>query len=79
MELFSQEHQKYVNGYEYTNVKDLGFKSPSGKDVVCVKYSYRLQNDADPRLVSEILSFYVDTVGGQFKITDRVCEKKYKE
>lgn len=79
VELFSREHQKLTNWYEYVNVKDLGFKSPSGKDVVCVKYSYRYKDDADPRLVSEILSFYVDTVDGQYKITDRVCEKKYKE
>lgn len=79
VELFSREHQKYTNGYEYTNVKDLWFKSPSGKNIVCVKYSYRIKNDADPRLVSEILSYYVDRVDGQLKVTDRVCEKKYKE
>jgi hypothetical protein len=68
-----------MNGYEYINVKDLGFKSPSGKDVVCVKYSYRYADDNDPRLVSEVMSFYVDRVNGDLKITDRVCEKKYKE
>lgn len=79
VELFSTEHKKYTNGYEYTNVKDLWFKSPSGKDVICVKYSYRIQNDADPRLVSEIMSYYVDRIDGSLKITDRVCEKKYKE
>ena len=79
VELFAKEYQKLENGYEYVNIKDLGFKSPSGKSVVCVKYSYRYKDDFDPRLVSEIMSFYVDVVGGDLKITDRVCEKKYKE
>ena len=79
VELFSREYGSLMNGYEYINVKDLGFKSPSGKDVVCVKYSYRYKDDFDPRLVSEVMSFYVDRVNGDLKITDRVCEKKYKE
>ncbi len=77
--LFGREYEKLVNGYEYVNVKDLGFKSPSGKDVVCVKYSYRYKEDFDPRLISEIMSFYVDEENGEYRITDRVCEKKYKE
>ncbi len=79
VELFAKEHQKLKNGYEYVNIKDLGFKSPSGKSVVCVKYSYRYKEDADPRLVSEVMSFYLDIVWWDLKITDRVCEKKYKE
>lgn len=79
VELFSREYESLINWYEYINVKDLGFKSPSGKDVVCVKYSYRYKQDNDPRLVSEIMSFYVDSVNGELKVTDRVCEKKYKE
>ena len=79
VDLFAREYQSFVNGYEYINVKDLGFKSPSGKDVVCVKYSFRYKDDFDPRLVSEIMSFYVDEENGNLKITDRVCEKKYKE
>ncbi len=77
--IFSREYEKMVNGYEYVNIKDLGFQSPSWKDIVCVKYSYRYKADADPRLISEIMSFYLDDVDGELKITDRVCEKKYKE
>ncbi len=79
VELFSREFQSLTNWYEYVNIKDLWFQSPTWKDVVCVKYSFRYTDDNDPRLVSEIMSFYVDTVNGDLKITDRVCEKKYKE
>ena len=77
--LFSREFQKLQNGYEYVNTKDLWFKSPSGKDVICVKYSYRYKQDVVPELVSEVMSFYTSEIDGVIKITDRVCEKKYKE
>jgi hypothetical protein len=76
---FSREFEKFANGYEYTNVRDFGLTAPSGKDVVCVKYSYRYKDDPQPWLVSEVMSFYVNKVGSELKITDRVCEKKYKD
>ena len=79
VEAFSQEFRKFAHGYEYINVRDYGIKSPSGKDVVCVKYSYRYINDTNPWLISEILSFYIEEDVGKRVITDRVCEKKYKE
>ncbi|USN55905.1 MAG: hypothetical protein H6765_05055 [Candidatus Peribacteria bacterium] len=76
---FSREYEKLINGYEYLSVKDLNITAPSGKDIVCVKYAYRYIDDLNPQPISEILSFYVDEVDGELKITDRVCEKKYKE
>lgn len=77
---FSLEHKKLINGYEYTSVKDFWLMSPSGKHVTCVKYSYRYIEDTNPQLISEVLSFYTDTMEDwSLKITDRVCEKKYKE
>jgi len=79
VENFSREFQKMPNGYEYVNIKDYGFIAPSGKHVVCVKYSYRYKNDPRPWLVSEVMSFYIDKVWWDLKITDRVCEKKYKD
>lgn len=78
VENFSREFQKMMHGYEYVNIKDYGFLAPSGKRVVCVKYTYRYKDDPRPWLVSEIMSFYLDKVWGTTKITDRVCEKKYK-
>lgn len=53
--------------------------SPSGKNIVCVKYTYTYAEDLDPQLVSEVMSYYVTQESGELKITDRVCEKKYKE
>ena len=79
VENFSTEFEKFVNGYEYTAVRDLWIVAPSGRDVVCVKYSYRYQEDTNPWLVSEIMSFYLEDDGTQLRISDRVCEKKYKE
>lgn len=79
VDAFSQEFLKLQNGYEYISVKDFWFQSPSGKDVVCVKYSYRYKEDSNPWLISEVLSFYIDEDVGKWVITDRVCEKKYKE
>lgn len=59
---------------------DRGITAPSGKDVVCVKYQYTLIDDSNPTPVSEILSYYVqENESGNLRITDRVCEKKYKE
>lgn len=77
--LFSREFEKLQNSYEYVNIRDLWFRSPSGKDVICVKYSYRYIEDIVPELVSEVMSFYTSEIDGVIKITDRVCEKKYKE
>lgn len=79
VEAFSQEFLKLKNWYEYISVKDFWLESPSGKDVVCVKYSYRYKEDSNPWLISEVLSFYIDEDVGKRVITDRVCEKKYKE
>lgn len=79
IENFSTEFKKFANGYEYINIRDYGIVAPSGKDVVCVKYSYRYAADTQPGLVSEIMSFYIDRVWTELKITDRVCEKKYKD
>lgn len=76
---FSTEYLKLVNGYEYLAVKDYGFKSPSGKDIVCVKYSYSYKEDTRPAQISEVYSYYTATVNGRLAITDRVCEKKYKD
>jgi hypothetical protein len=76
---FSVEYEKLINGYEYLNIQDYGIVAPSGKSVVCVKYAYRYIDDLNPQPISEILSYYVDDVDGQLKITDRVCKKKYKE
>lgn len=79
VENFSREFGKLINWYEYLQVKDYGIKAPSWKDVVCVKYAYRYNEDPNPQLISEILSFYTETRDGQTVITDRVCEKKYKD
>lgn len=79
VENFSREFEKMKNWYEYVNTQDYGITAPSWKWVVCVKYSYRYEDDPNPQLISEVASFYVDKVGEQRKITDRVCEKKYKE
>jgi hypothetical protein len=79
VEAFSTEFKKYTNGYEYISVKDYGFQSPSGKDIVCVKYAYRLKDDSNPWLISEVMSFYIEEDVGKRVITDRVCEKKYKD
>lgn len=76
---FSREFTKLKNGYEYVSVKDYDIKAPSWKDIVCVKYSYRYNNDPNPTQISEILSFYTQSKNGQTVITDRVCEKKYKD
>lgn len=79
VEAFSTEFKKYTNGYEYISVKDYWLQSPSGKDIVCVKYAYRLKDDANPWLISEVMSFYIEEDVGKRVITDRVCEKKYKD
>lgn len=79
VESFSQEHLKYVNGYEYISVKDFDIQSPSWKDIVCVKYAYRYKGDTKPWLISEVMSFYIEEDVGKYLIADRVCEKKYKE
>lgn len=79
VQAFSQEFLKLKNGYEYISVKDFWLKSPSGKSVVCVKYSYRYKEDSNQWLISEILSFYIDEDVGKRVVTDRVCEKKYKD
>jgi hypothetical protein len=79
VDAFSTEFKKYENGYEYVSVRDYGFTSPSGKDIVCVKYSYRLKGDQNPGLISEVMSFYIEEDVGKRVITDRVCEKKYKD
>jgi hypothetical protein len=76
---FSTEYLKLVNGYEYLAVRDYGFTSPSGKDIVCVKYSYTYKDDARPAQISEVYSYYTSEVNGKLAITDRVCEKKYKD
>lgn len=76
---FSREFTKLKNGYEYVSVKDYGITAPSGKEVVCVKYSYRYLDDPNPGLISEVMSFYTQSSDGQTVITDRVCEKKYKD
>lgn len=67
-----------TNGYEYVAVKDYGIVAPSGKNVVCVKYSYRYKDDTADGLISEVMAFYTQMVDGVLRITDRVCEKKYK-
>lgn len=76
---FATEYQKLAQGYEYLVVKDYGLQSPSGKNIVCVKYSYTYLGDTHPTQVSEVLSFYVALTNGRLAITDRVCEKKYKD
>lgn len=76
---FAQEFLKLKNGYEYLSVRDYWLQSPSGKDVVCVKYSYRYKDDGNPWLISEVLSFYIEEDVGKRVIANRVCEKKYKE
>lgn len=79
VENFTIEFEKLKNWYEYINVKDYWIQAPSWKDVTCVKYSYRYKNDPNPALISEVLSFYTSTVDWETVITDRVCEKKYKD
>lgn len=76
---FTREFEKLKNWYEYTNIKDYGIQAPSWKDVVCVKYSYRYKDDPNPQLISEVVSFYTQEINGELQITDRVCEKKYKD
>lgn len=79
VENFTIEFDKLKNGYEYLNIKDYWIVAPSGKNVTCVKYSYRYKNDPNPSLISEVLSFYTLAVDWEILITDRVCEKKYKD
>lgn len=79
VENFTIEFDKLKNGYEYINIKDYDITAPSGKEIVCVKYSYRYKDDPNPQLISEILSFYTQQISWQLRISDRVCEKKYKE
>lgn len=76
---FSREFSKFERGYEFVDIMDWWITAPSGKNVVCVKYQYTLIDDANPDPVSEILSYYVQEENGSLRITDRVCEKKYKE
>jgi len=77
--LFSREFDKLIDSYEYVAIRDLWFTNPSWKRIVCVKYSYRYKDDIDPQPVSEVMSYYTDFVDGRLQITDRVCEKKYKD
>lgn len=79
VDLFAVEHQKYVDWFEAVYIKDAQQKSVSNNDIVCVKYSYRLKNDGNPRKVWEILAYYVTQIDNTYRIASRVCEKKYKE
>lgn len=77
---FSREFAKLRKWYEFVDIMDRWITAPSGKDVVCVKYQYTLLDDTNPQPVSEILSYYVqENESWNLRITDRVCEKKYKE
>ena len=76
---FSREFGKFERGYEFVDIMDWWITAPSGKEVVCVKYQYTLINDANPSPVSEIMSYYIQEENWSLRITDRVCEKKYKE
>jgi hypothetical protein len=77
---FSREFAKLKKWYEFVDIQDRGITAPSGKDVVCVKYQYTLLEDSNPTPVSEILSYYIQPdESWDLRITDRVCEKKYKE
>lgn len=79
VDLFAVEHQKYIDGFEAVYIKDAGQKSSLWNDIVCVKYSYRLKDDSNPRKVWEILAYYVTQVDNTYRIASRVCEKKYKD
>lgn len=79
VDLFAVEHQKYIDGFEAVYIKDAAQKSSVGNDIVCVKYSYRLKADGNPRKVWEILAYYVTQVDNSYRIASRVCEKKYKD
>jgi hypothetical protein len=79
VDLFAIEHQKYIDGFEAVYIKDAGQKSSVGNDIVCVKYSYRLKADGNPKKVWEILAYYVTQVDNSYRIASRVCEKKYKD
>lgn len=79
---FSKEYKKLRKWYEFLSIKDFGIMSPSGKDVVCVKYAYTYKDDVNPKQVWEILSFYVEPSvvdPNRLQISARVCEKKYKD
>jgi hypothetical protein len=79
VDLFAVEHQKYIDGFEAVYIKDANQKSWLWNDIVCVKYSYRLKADGNPKKVWEILAYYVSKVDNSYRIASRVCEKKYKD
>ena len=79
VEQFSQEFAKLIDGYSYLNIKDLWIVAPSGKEIVCVKYTYRYEDDTFDSPISEIYSYYIAQEDWIDVITDRVCEKKYKD
>lgn len=63
LETFSKEFEKMTNGYEYVAVKDYGIVAPSGKNVICVKNSYRYKDDTTDGLISEVMAYYTQTIG----------------
>lgn len=74
-----KELLKHVNGYEdieIWNPEVTGNKSR----IICSKYSYVLKIDNNPRRIWEIIAFYFDKrEDGEWEITSRTCEKKFKE
>jgi len=79
IEEFSNGRSTYVNGFENITIWTPN-KQPEYEQVVCAKYSYLLKADANPKTVTEIMSFYLrNREDNEWEITTRTCEKKHKE
>ncbi|KKQ71441.1 MAG: hypothetical protein UT33_C0009G0032 [Candidatus Peregrinibacteria bacterium GW2011_GWC2_39_14] len=69
---------KHISGYEDIKVWDPEALNKS--KIICSKYSYTLKADSNPQRIWEIISFYFDRrEDGEWEITSRTCEKKYKD
>lgn len=74
-----KEVSKHVNGYEDVEAWDPGVEGNKSK-IICSKYSYKLKVDSNPQRIWEIMAFYFDErEDGEWEITSRTCEKKFKE
>lgn len=74
-----KEVSKHVNGYENVEIWDPEIEENKSK-IICSKYSYILKTDSNPQRIWEIMAFYFDKrEDGEWEITTRACEKKFKE
>ncbi len=76
--LFSRLDESQLNGYE--NIKLWQADADISSDIICAKYQYKYKADTNPKYITEITAFYIDTrEDGIKEITSRVCEKKFKD